>query len=53
MTPMPETRRPAKIDVKNLENGVTITITSADPAMTPRIQKMVEAMRLMNEAIHP
>lgn len=42
-----------KIDVKKLENGVTITLTSTDAATTTRLQKMAEAMRLMHEAAAP
>jgi hypothetical protein len=40
----------AKIDVKKIDKGVTITMTSSDPAMATRLQKMAEAMRLMHEA---
>jgi hypothetical protein len=43
----------SKVEVKNLDNGVTLTITSADPAMAMRLKKMAEAMRLMNEAMRP
>jgi hypothetical protein len=43
----------SKVEVKKLENGVTLTITSADPAMAKRLQQMAEAMRLMNEAVRP
>ena len=42
-----------KIAVKNVDKGVTITLTSADPAMASRLQKMVEGMRLMHEAMTP
>jgi hypothetical protein len=42
-----------KIDVKNVEKGVTITITSTDAARVTRLQKMAEAMRLMHEATAP
>lgn len=41
----------SKVEVKNLENGVTFTITSADRVTATRLQKMAEAMRLMNEAM--
>ena len=39
-----------KVEVKKLDNGVTITITSPDAATATRLQKMAEAMRLMHEA---
>ena len=39
-----------KVDVKKIDKGVTITMTSADPATVARLQKMAEAMRLMHEA---
>jgi len=39
-----------KVDVKNVDKGVTITFTSTDPAKVVRLQKMAEAMRLMHEA---
>ena len=39
-----------KVDVKNVDKGVTITFTSTDPAKVARLQKMAEAMRLMHEA---
>jgi hypothetical protein len=42
-----------KIDVKNVDKGVTITITSTDPAKVTRLQKMAQAMRLMHEASAP
>jgi hypothetical protein len=42
-----------KIDVKNVDKGVTITITSTDPARVTRLQKMAQAMRLMHEANTP
>src|SRR6478609_5226433 len=35
-----------KVDVKNVDKGVTITFTSTDPAKVTRLQKMAEAMRL-------
>ena len=41
----------ATVAVKNIEKGVTITITSSDPAAVKRLQKMAEAMRLMREAM--
>jgi hypothetical protein len=40
-----------KIDVKKVEKGVTITMTSSDPPTAARLQKMWEAMRLMHEAM--
>ena len=40
-----------KIEVKKIEKGVTITLTSSDAATTTRLQKMAEAMRLMHEAM--
>lgn len=40
----------AKVEVKKLPKGVSITITSEDPRVAARIQKMGEAMRLMHEA---
>jgi hypothetical protein len=40
-----------KIDVKKIDKGVTITMTSSDPATAVRLQKMWEAMRLMHEAM--
>jgi hypothetical protein len=36
--------------VKNVDKGVTITLTSTDPAKATRLQKLAEAMRLMHEA---
>jgi len=39
-----------KVDVKKIDKGVTITMTSPDAATAARIQKMAEAMRLMHEA---
>jgi hypothetical protein len=43
----------ARVELKNVDKGVTITITSADPAKVKRLQKMAEAMRLMHEANMP
>jgi hypothetical protein len=40
-----------KVDVKKIDKGVTITMTSPDAATVARIQKMAEAMRLMHEAM--
>jgi hypothetical protein len=42
-----------KIAVKNVDKGVTITLTSADAATATRLQKMAEGMRLMHEAMTP
>jgi hypothetical protein len=42
-----------KVAVKNIEKGVTITLTASDPASAARLQKMAEAMRLMHEAMTP
>jgi hypothetical protein len=40
-----------KIDVKKIDKGVTITMTSSDVPTAARLQKMWEAMRLMDEAM--
>jgi hypothetical protein len=40
-----------KVDVKKVDKGVTITMTSPDAATAARLQKMAEAMRLMHEAM--
>ncbi len=42
-----------KVSVKNVDKGVTITLTSPDAAMATRLQKMAEGMRLMHEAMNP
>jgi hypothetical protein len=42
-----------KVDVKKLDKGVSVTLTSSDPATAARLQKMAEAMRLMHEAMTP
>jgi len=42
-----------KVDVKKIDKGVTITMTSSDAATVARLQKMAEAMRLMHEAMTP
>lgn len=42
-----------KVEVKKLDKGVTITLTSSDAATVVRLQKMAEAMRLMHEATAP
>ena len=41
------------VDVKKLDKGVTITLTSSDAATVVRLQKMAEGMRLMHEATAP
>lgn len=41
----------SKVEVKNLKNGVTITLTSDKPEDAVRLQKMAEGMRLMREAM--
>ena len=51
--PMGMAAADTKVDVKNIDKGVTITITSPDPARVTRLQKMAEAMRLMHEANVP
>jgi hypothetical protein len=40
----------AKIEVKKLPKGVTISITSDDAKVAARVFKIAEAMRLMHEA---
>lgn len=39
-----------KVDVTKTAKGVTISITSDDPKVVARAQKMAEAMKLMHEA---
>ena len=51
MCPMMMGGPDTKIDVKKIDKGVTITLTSSDAATTTRLQKMAEAMRLMHEAM--
>jgi hypothetical protein len=53
MGPMSMMGADARVEVKNIDKGVTITLTSADPAKVKRLQKMAEAMRLMHEANTP
>ena len=53
MGPMAMMGDDARVEVKNVDKGVTITITSTDPAKAKRLQKMAEAMRLMHEANMP
>lgn len=40
-----------KVDLKKVDKGVTITMTSSDAPTVARLQKMAEAMRLMHEAM--
>jgi DNA-binding response OmpR family regulator len=42
-----------KVDVKNVEKGVTVTWTATDPAKVARLQKWAAGMRLMHEAMSP
>jgi hypothetical protein len=42
-----------RLEVRNVDHGVTITVTSQDRATAARLQKMAEAMRLMHEAMQP
>jgi hypothetical protein len=51
MFPMMVGGASTKIEVKKIEKGVTITLTSPDAATVTRLQKMAEAMRLMHEAM--
>jgi hypothetical protein len=51
MCPMMMGGSDTKIDVKKIDKGVTITLTSSDAATATRLQKMAEAMRLMHEAM--
>jgi predicted lipid-binding transport protein (Tim44 family) len=53
MSPMMMGGPGMKISVKNVDKGVTITLTSPDAAMATRLQKMAEGMRLMHEAMNP
>jgi len=53
MGPMMMAGPGTKIAVKNVDKGVTITLTSSDAAMASRLQKMAEGMRLMHEAMNP
>jgi len=53
MGPMGMMGGDARMEVKNVDKGVTITLTSTDPAKVKRLQKMAEAMRLMHEANMP
>jgi hypothetical protein len=40
-----------KVDVKNVDRGVTVTWTATDPAKVARLQKWAAGMRLMHEAM--
>jgi hypothetical protein len=40
----------AKLDIKKMPKGVSMTIASDDAKVVARVQKMAEAMRLMHEA---
>jgi len=51
MCPMVMGAANTKVDVKKIEKGVTITLTSSDAPTVARLQKMAEAMRLMHEAM--
>ena len=51
MCPMMMGGPDTKIEVKKIDKGVTLTLTSSDAATTTRLQKMAEAMRLMHEAM--
>jgi hypothetical protein len=51
MCPMMVGGANTKVDVKKVDKGVTITLTSSDAATAVRLQKMAEAMRLMHEAM--
>ena len=53
MGPMGMAGADTKVEVKNIDKGVTITLTSSDATRVARIQKMAEAMRLMHEATAP
>jgi hypothetical protein len=53
MGPMMMGGAATKVAVKNVDKGVTITLTSADPGTAARLQKMAEGMRLMHEAMTP
>jgi hypothetical protein len=43
----------AKVEVKNLPKGVTVTLTSDDAATVAKLQKMAETMRLRHAAHAP
>lgn len=53
MCPMGMAGADTKVEVKNIDKGVTITLTSTDASRVTRLQKMAEAMRLMHEATAP
>ncbi len=45
----PLTAPGAKVETKNLKNGIQVTITSDDAKTVTRLQKMAEIMRLTRE----
>ena len=49
----PMMAKDAKVEVKNLAKGASITITSDDPKVVARVQKMAEEMRSMHEVKAP
>ena len=51
MCPMAMGAADTKMDVKKIDKGVTITLTSSDASTVVRLQKTAEAMRLMHEAM--
>ena len=53
LCPMGMAGADTKVEVKNIDKGVTITLTSNDATRATRLQKMAEAMRLMHEATAP
>jgi len=53
LCPMGMAGADTKVEVKNIDKGVTITLTSSDATRATRLQKMAEAMRLMHEATAP
>lgn len=53
LCPMGMAGADTKVEVKNIDKGVTITLTSSDATRAARLQKMAEAMRLMHEATAP
>lgn len=42
-----------KVEVKNIDKGVTVTWTATDAAKVTRLQKWAAATRLMHEAMSP
>jgi hypothetical protein len=53
LCPMGMAGADTKVEVKNVDRGVSITLTSTDATRVGRLQKMAEAMRLMHEATAP